>query len=119
MSAEEDCEKPVCFEGNPEKKYQQYSRPRYDNMGTDDDDLEINQSESGDQYSLTSAPKKDLFLEECPNTRASLGFFTWNFLHTMTMYYPSNPTISESTDMKEFMRIFTDRYPCTRTLSSD
>ena len=32
------------------------------------------------------------YYQQCPNNRESIGFFTWNLLHTMAVYYPEEPT---------------------------
>lgn len=51
-------------------------------------------------------------ITECPNTKESLGFYTWNFLHTMGAYYPENPNQKTQTDMKKFLELFGQFYPC-------
>jgi FAD-linked sulfhydryl oxidase len=66
-----DCYEPVCEKDDPlssmRKLVDRVKRQDFD------DDIE---------------PPK----EECPIGREILGYFTWSFLHTMSIYYPERPT---------------------------
>ena len=48
----------------------------------------------------------------CPENIHTLGRGTWSFLHTMAAYYPEQPTPAQQTDMREFLRTFSQFYPC-------
>lgn len=52
------------------------------------------------------------YIDECPLQRDQFGRFAWGYLHTMAAYYPNNPTVSQKTDMKTFIRTFTEFFPC-------
>lgn len=50
---------------------------------------------------------------ECPPDAASLGRATWTFLHTMSVYYPDQPSASQQADMHSLLHSFSRFYPCT------
>ena len=49
----------------------------------------------------------------CPENIHTLGRGTWSFLHTMAAYYPEQPSAGQQTDMREFLRTFSQFYPCS------
>ncbi|KAM3136270.1 hypothetical protein pb186bvf_011569 [Paramecium bursaria] len=49
---------------------------------------------------------------QCPLGRNTLGLYTWNFLHTMAIYYPDNPTQEQQTKMINFIDGLAEFYPC-------
>lgn len=119
----EDCEEVICLEGDPTGNYKKYAKKRFQNMKELYSHQNVIDSEDGeyDEFSLTAdtdEAEKDDFYGECPNTRESLGFFTWNYLHTMSMHYPKVPTVQEKTDMTQFMHTFAHFYPCKRKSNS-
>lgn len=42
-----------------------------------------------------------------------LGRSSWTLLHTMAARYPKLPTNQQKNDMRSFLRIFSQVYPCT------
>jgi len=60
---------------------------------------EMNEDEQSSIKEDISLTKK---ITECPNSKESLGFFTWNFLHTMGAYYPESPDKQTQKDMTSF-----------------
>ena len=48
----------------------------------------------------------------CPNNKETLGYFTWNFLHTTAIYFSENPSNKESQHFLSFLRNFARFYPC-------
>ncbi len=52
------------------------------------------------------------YIRECPLQRDQFGRFAWGYLHTMAAYYPKQPTEAQKTDMKTFIRTFTEFFPC-------
>lgn len=49
---------------------------------------------------------------ERPLFRNEYGRVAWSYLHTMAAYYPNEPTREQQTDMSEFIRTFTQFFPC-------
>lgn len=49
---------------------------------------------------------------ECPLDKDQLGTSTWNFLHTMAAYFPSQPSPDQTQRMTKFLNILPDFYPC-------
>ncbi|CAI2731779.1 unnamed protein product [Schistosoma spindalis] len=49
---------------------------------------------------------------ECPPDKIELGKATWTLLHTMAAYYPIHPTLKQQEDMKKFLQIFPQFFPC-------
>ncbi|VDO83336.1 unnamed protein product [Schistosoma margrebowiei] len=52
------------------------------------------------------------FYSECPPDKIELGKATWTLLHTMAAYYPIHPTLKQQEDMKKFLQIFPQFFPC-------
>uniref|UniRef100_A0A914LSQ4 Sulfhydryl oxidase n=1 Tax=Meloidogyne incognita TaxID=6306 RepID=A0A914LSQ4_MELIC len=50
--------------------------------------------------------------EDCPLDKDQLGRSTWNLLHTMSVYYPDDPTEKEKQNTKDFLSSFSRTYPC-------
>ncbi|EGR33714.1 hypothetical protein IMG5_043300 [Ichthyophthirius multifiliis] len=99
MPQDKDCPETICIKEDPLGKYKEIhsrkSRPKF-LQEADDEENEKEQS----------------FYRSCPNNRQSLGFYTWNLLHTMAIYYPENPTEDEKQKMLQFYNIFAYFYPC-------
>lgn len=63
-----------------------------------------------EQDSMTLA--ENAYMNECPLQRNQFGKYAWGYLHTMAAYYPNNPTDTQKSDMKTFIRTFTEFFPC-------
>jgi len=50
---------------------------------------------------------------ECPPGSAELGLGTWKLLHSMTAWYPDQPTSQQKGRMTNFFQTLADFYPCT------
>ena len=61
---------------------------------------------------------KETKTPECPPDAGELGRSTWTFLHVMSTYYPVNPTLRQQYDMRQFIRILGNVYPCSACASS-
>lgn len=51
-------------------------------------------------------------IPRAPSTREELGHGTWNFLHRMAAQYDKEPTPERQEDMRMFIKLFGDFYPC-------
>uniref|UniRef100_A0A060T9J4 Sulfhydryl oxidase n=1 Tax=Blastobotrys adeninivorans TaxID=409370 RepID=A0A060T9J4_BLAAD len=49
---------------------------------------------------------------ECPPDVVELGRSTWTFLHTMAANYPKQADSTQQAEMKSFLNIFSNVYPC-------
>ncbi|NXA52469.1 ALR oxidase, partial [Nothocercus julius] len=49
---------------------------------------------------------------DCPLDSEQLGRSTWAFLHTMAAYYPEQPSGAQQRDMRRFLHLFSQFYPC-------
>ena len=54
----------------------------------------------------------------CPPDAGELGRSTWTFLHAMSTYYPVTPTLRQQYDMRQFIRVLGNVYPCAICASS-
>lgn len=105
-SSSSKCEEIICKESNPYSKYQKYVSI-----------FEQNEENPEEAYKSREESKKEKnetnnYYRSCPNDKQSLGFFTWNYLHTMAIYYPSHPTEKEKNGMKHFIEGVAMFYPC-------
>lgn len=48
----------------------------------------------------------------CPPDASELGRATWTFLHTMSVYYPQNPSPQQQSDMHSLLQSISRFYPC-------
>lgn len=51
-------------------------------------------------------------LPDCPPDVEQLGRSSWALLHTMAANYPEKPSLSQQTDTRQFMHLFSRLYPC-------
>ena len=132
-----DCHDPICIKTDPLSTYKKYaSKGRNTGFFDDIDSGSTSDSSNQEQSQSKSARdfsslRKDTGSQEppkegtgkakeaeiddyhaCPNTRESLGFFTWNFLHTMAIYYPQKPTEEQKEKMRNFVTGLAEFYPC-------
>ncbi|WPH00296.1 ERV/ALR sulfhydryl oxidase domain-containing protein [Acrodontium crateriforme] len=49
---------------------------------------------------------------DCPPDVEQLGRSTWTLLHSMTANYPEQPTVTQQTETKQFIGLFSKMYPC-------
>ncbi|KAI8796838.1 FAD-linked sulfhydryl oxidase ALR [Biomphalaria glabrata] len=66
---------------------------------------------------LTAHPRRNMSREEreqkeCPLDSELLGRNTWAFLHTMAAYYPEKPSLEQQHNMKQFIKLLSQFYPC-------
>lgn len=50
--------------------------------------------------------------KQCPLDIQELGRSTWSFLHTMSAYYPKEPSFKQQHEMRQFLYYFGEFYPC-------
>uniref|UniRef100_A0A0K0FU38 Sulfhydryl oxidase n=1 Tax=Strongyloides venezuelensis TaxID=75913 RepID=A0A0K0FU38_STRVS len=51
--------------------------------------------------------------KDCPVDKDELGRSTWKLLHTISVYYPSNPTEKNKADVKNTIESLAQIYPCS------
>ncbi|KAH9498413.1 hypothetical protein Btru_008200 [Bulinus truncatus] len=71
---------------------------------------------------LTAHPRRNMSREEreqkeCPLDSELLGRNTWAFLHTMAAYYPEKPSSEQQHNMKQFIKLLSQFYPCHKCAS--
>ena len=126
MDPNENCEQRVCQTKNdffkmmkhasnkddkvPAEKFKnkKYKKDKKNEKGKNSDD-DNNSSSIDINHNSTSTSVE----AGCPADREELGRHTWTLLHTMGAYYPKNPTPKQKEDVKNFLRIFSNFYPCT------
>lgn len=96
-----NCEEFVCKQQTLYNKYKTYI--------SKDERMEFSDNENKSKASNSEDLKPPL---QCPIGKDALGFYTWNYLHTMAAYYPELPTDNEKTLMKNFIQSFAYFYPC-------
>ncbi|KAI0880963.1 FAD-linked sulfhydryl oxidase ALR [Annulohypoxylon maeteangense] len=50
--------------------------------------------------------------DDCPADVETLGRSTWTLLHSIAATYPKQPSVTQQSDLKTFMGIFSRLYPC-------
>lgn len=55
---------------------------------------------------------KELPKMELPPDVEQIGRSSWTLLHTMAATYPEKPTTTQQGDMKQFLKLFGNFYPC-------
>lgn len=55
---------------------------------------------------------KESYSKECPPDVEQLGRSSWTLLHAMAARYPEKPSSKEQADMKQFIKLFGNFYPC-------
>lgn len=117
--SKEDCVEFVCEKEDPLKRYQTYHRITFDD--TDDTDTTDTKSTAKSDNKPSSSqnekvpqtkPEDNDPYKGCPIARDALGFYSWNLLHTMAIYYPEKPTEHQKEMMKHFITGFAEFYPC-------
>ena len=69
-------------------------------------------------FAANNSSKGENKVVECPPGAGELGRSTWTFLHVMSAYYPITPTLRQQYDMRQFIRILGNVYPCSICASS-
>ncbi|KAL4487526.1 hypothetical protein ABPG72_007046 [Tetrahymena utriculariae] len=106
-----DCPEVVCEKTDPLGTYRKFAQqPK--TMKFKDEDTDDHSNSSVELEKSEDKVAQDDPYKYCPNNKQSLGFFTWNFLHTMAIYYPKNPTEEEKQKIKNFFDSFATFYPC-------
>ncbi|EEA18988.1 Flavin-linked sulfhydryl oxidase of the mitochondrial IMS [Talaromyces marneffei ATCC 18224] len=60
----------------------------------------------------TPAPPPPSAQADCPPDVEELGRSTWTFLHTLTATYPTTASTEKQTQMRSFLGLFSNLYPC-------
>lgn len=60
----------------------------------------------------TSSSTSSLLPSNCPADVETLGRSTWTFLHTLSASYPRAATSPQQSEMKQFLSLFAQLYPC-------
>ncbi|KAI0157069.1 FAD-linked sulfhydryl oxidase ALR [Hypoxylon sp. FL1284] len=50
--------------------------------------------------------------DDCPADVETLGRSTWTLLHSIAATYPRTPSVTQQSDLKTFMGVFSRLYPC-------
>lgn len=79
----------------------------------EDDCQDVTCKETKDVFKRFMQNESDKARAECPLDRETLGKYTWSLLHTIASKYPTKPTDEQKNDMKNFIRIFGNLYPCS------
>src|ERR1700730_14209529 len=66
----------------------------------------ITKSTTGHSHVATSPPPA------CPPDVEELGRSSWTLLHSITASYPVSPTLTEQSQVRQFMGLFSKLYPC-------
>ena len=99
-----DCEHPACASKMDLFKRAQsaYSAPR------DETTKGLTGSDGHSSVITSSSPP----VNNCPLDRKELGRSTWNLLHTITAYYPDQPTAAEQESIRQLFLTLAQFYPC-------
>ena len=128
-SHDASCEEPICIKTDPFSTYKKYqskgkARALFEDLDDSTSDSSQGKNDRSSMYRKDTAQKEENTGEKkvksieiddyhaCPNSRESLGFFTWNFLHTMAIYYPDKPSDEQKQKMRNFITGFAEFYPC-------
>ena len=96
-----NCEEYICKQESLYNKYKRYISKDEDFS----DNSELNQTSKNEDIN-------------CPIGKDTLGFYSWNYLHTMAAYYPMKPTENEKNLIKNLIESFAYFYPCKVCSSS-
>lgn len=61
---------------------------------------------------IEEIPSESVEEMPCPPDASEIGSSTWTFLHTMSVYYPEQPSDTQKRDMSNFIDLFSKFYPC-------
>ncbi|KAL3104145.1 hypothetical protein niasHS_002172 [Heterodera schachtii] len=67
---------------------------------------------AGDEPSTSSSSSADGRRTDCPLDKDELGRSTWNLMHSMSVYYPKEPTEQQKTVMGQTIDGISKTYPC-------
>ncbi|CAI4225498.1 unnamed protein product [Auanema sp. JU1783] len=85
------------------KKGRELAEKKLKNSQSTNSEIDMKQ-----QYPTTSSDHHT----NCPVDKDELGRSTWNLLHTMSVYYPENPTEQKKTATANFLENLGKTYPC-------
>lgn len=90
-----DCEEPICISGENTHTKRRTNKTLIDLLTDEGEEKEESEHR-----------------EDCPLGKEDLGYFTWGFLHTMSVYYPLKPNPKQKKKMSGFLDGFAEFYPC-------
>lgn len=64
------------------------------------------------EQAVEKEPVKETYAKECPPDVEQLGRSSWTLLHSIAARYPEVPSTKEQADMKQFIKLFGNFYPC-------
>ena len=70
-------------------------------------------SRVGHEATITEAMPNSKIRNECPVDKDELGFNTWTMLHTLSAYFPDEPTVEQQSYASVLLLTLSKLYPCS------